>query len=80
MKVYAVREGRTVEAEVPDGAVYLEVGSRDRGAGVRGKPLAPITAIDEDARTICRAGLVDEPFPARFYREADIEWKPAKGI
>lgn len=79
MKVYGVRNGVTCEAEVPDGAVWLEIGSRDRGAGVRGKPLPPISAIDGEARTICRAGLV-EPWPERYYREADVEWKPAKGV
>ena len=73
MKIYGVRGGIMCEAEVQDGAIWLELGSRENA---KGKRLPPITAIDEDARTFCRGGIADEPWPERYYREADIAWRP----
>ena len=73
MKIYAIRDGRRVEAEVSDGALYLEIGSRDDG---HGRKLPPIDTIDHDARTYGRLGVM-KPFPERFYFERDISWKPS---
>lgn len=80
MKIYAKRNGVYVEADVPDGAVYIGIGSTDDGTGNlhrRRQRLAPIVAIDWEARTFQRHALGQhEPFPERWYREEDIDWKP----
>jgi hypothetical protein len=76
VKVYAKRNGVIVEAEVPDGAIYLEIGSTDDGSGKRAWP---ITSIDEEAHTYQRHPLGGAlPFPERYYREDAIDWQPSK--
>lgn len=75
MKIYAVRSGVMVECEVPDGAVYVEIGSQDDGQGGR---LAPIHSIDWDRRVLTRGfGLTEEPFPPLSYCESDCAWRPS---
>lgn len=74
MKVYAVRGDRMCWAEVPDGAICMEIGSRDDGHGGR---LAPIDAIDWGRRVYRRApSSAERPFPEKSYREMNCDWKP----
>lgn len=75
MKVYAVRNDVFVECGVPDGAVYLEVGSQDDGKGGR---TTYISSIDWDRQVLTRGlAAIEEPFPARWYREDQCEWRPS---
>lgn len=61
-------------ADVPDNAMYLEVGSTHNNAGEDGD-YPPVAAIDWSERVFQRQGGEWEPFPECYYRERDIEWR-----
>ena len=70
MKVYAVRGGKMCSAEVPDGAMYMEIGSNT-------EPRTwPIVEIDWEAREYRRELGQPRPFPRSWYRDADCDWQP----
>lgn len=76
MKVYAYRNGEAVTAEVPDGSIWMQIGSNSTpdGKGL----LQPIVEIDLEARIYRRMFGEREPFPENaYYLESDIAWRPA---
>jgi hypothetical protein len=81
MKAYVMRHDGIVEADVPDGALLLEIGSALNPAG--GADLSPIVEIDYIHRRFRRQGGdadLDrfEPFPAVTVEFKDIAWSPAR--
>lgn len=76
MKVYRVNHhGILVSAEVPDGAICMEIGSTHDGTPDKGTKLPMIAFINFREKTYRRQGWrKPRPWPEKCYRIDDVEW------
>lgn len=72
MTIFKMIEGLMHTAEVPPGALLLEVGSAANPDG--GDDLSPIEAVDRTTRNYRREDGSEHSFPSRTIEYRDIAW------